>query len=184
MKNDKKILLLNGSPRMNGNTRGVLKELEKALLAKGGVQVDFVDICRCRISGCVNCDSCRNNGGTCVQKDDTNLLMEKVVSSDGIVFGSPVYWMGVSGQLKLFIDKFYCKDAVMHGLKKSLGIISVGAAELSDRQYGTIEAQFREMAEYLEWHFAFGRSFSAWNEGDWAKDPANAEAVRELANLL
>ncbi|MBR2364026.1 MAG: flavodoxin family protein [Lentisphaeria bacterium] len=178
------ILIVNGSPRMQGNTRNILKTLESSFLEEPGNKVEFIDICRHTLKGCVNCDSCRKNGGKCVHDDDTNLLMEKVLSSDVILFGSPVYWMGVTAQLKLLIDKFYCKDPVMHGLKKKIAIISVGAAELSDGQYGIIEAQFREMAEFLEWEFVFSKSFAAWNEGDWGKDPEEVKEVKRLRELF
>ena len=183
MKN-RNILIVNGSPRMKGNTRSILKTLESSFLEKPENKVEFIDICRHTLKGCVNCDSCRKNGGKCVHEDDTNLLMEKVLSADVIVFGSPVYWMGVTAQLKLFIDKFYCKDPVMHDLKKKIAVISVGAAELSDGQYGIIEAQFREMAEFLGWTFVCSCSFAAWQEGDWEKTPENREKIRVTAELF
>ena len=149
----KNILILNGSPRMQGNTRSILKTLEKSFLENMQCNMEFIDVCQYVLKGCVNCDSCRKNGGKCVHNDDTNLLMEKVLAADVIIFGSPVYWMGVTAQLKLLIDKFYCKDPVIHSLDKKIAVLSVGAAELTDGQYGIIEAQFREMAEFLEWKF-------------------------------
>lgn len=184
MEKAKKILLINGSPRMQGNTRKILKTLESTLLDHTEAQVDFVDICRCSIAGCVNCDSCRKNNNRCVHKDDTNFLMEKVLSSDIIVFASPVYWMGVTAQLKLFIDKFYCIDPVIHDLDKKIAVISVGAAELSDGQYKIIEAQFKEMAEFLGWKFLFNSSFAAWNENDWENNEKDVQQVKELRHLF
>lgn len=182
---NKHILIVNGSPRMKGNTRSILKTLEKSLAEKyPSANIEFIDVCRHTLKGCVNCDSCMNNGGKCVLDDDTDLLMEKVLSAGTIIFGSPVYWMGVTAQLKLFIDKFYCKDPVMHDLKKKIAIISVGAAELSDGQYGIIEAQFREMAEFLGWTFVCSSSFAAWHEGDWESVPENMEKVKGLAELF
>ena len=102
----KNILIVNGSPRMQGNTRKILKTLENSIQENMQANVEFIDICKHPLQGCINCDSCRKNGGKCVHDDDTNLLMEKVLASDVIVFGSPVYWMGITAQLKLFIDKF------------------------------------------------------------------------------
>lgn len=184
MEKSKNILIINGSPRIKGNTATILKTLETFLAGDPDAKVDFLDVCQYHIQGCVNCDSCRNNGGKCIQKDDTDFLMEKVMSSDVIIFGSPVYWMGVTAQLKLLIDKFYCKDPVMHDRKKKIGIITVGAAELQDGQYGIIEAQFREMAEFLGWEFLFSSSFAAWNPGDWEKDPENMKKIKSLTQFF
>ena len=181
----KNILIVNGSPRMKGNTRSILKTLEKILAEKfPAANTEFIDICKQTLKGCVNCNSCMNNGGKCVHDDDTNFLMEKILAADVIIFGSPVYWMGITAQLKLFIDKFYCKDPVMHDLEKKIAVISVGAAELSDGQYGIIEAQFKEMAEFLGWTFVCSSSFAAWQEGDWEKDPENMKKVKALAELF
>lgn len=184
MEDEKTILILNGSPRMKGNTRSILKTLEGSLLENTDAKVDFVDVCQYRIQGCVNCDSCRKNEGRCVHKDDTNFLMDKIISSRIILFGSPVYWMGVTAQLKLLIDKFYCKDPVMHDMKKKIALITVGAAELTDGQYGIIEAQFKEMAEFLSWDFLFSRSYAAWEEGDWEKESKNVQEVKDLWRLF
>lgn len=182
---NKHILIVNGSPRMQGNTRNILKTLQNFISEKDpSANVELIDVCKYRINGCVNCNFCMKNNGRCVHDDDTNLLMEKVLASDVILFGSPVYWMGVTAQLKLFIDKFYCKDPVMHDLKKKIAVISVGAAELSDGQYGIIEAQFKEMAEFLNWSFLFSKSFAAWQEGDWEKDPENIRQIKALADLF
>lgn len=180
----KNILILNGSPRMQGNTRSILKTLERSFLENMQCNMEFIDVCQYVLKGCVNCDSCRKNGGKCVHNDDTNLLMEKVLAADVIIFGSPVYWMGVTAQLKLLIDKFYCKDPVIHSLDKKIAVLSVGAAELTDGQYGIIEAQFREMAEFLEWKFICSRSFAAWNEGDWEKNKEDVEEVKNLWRLF
>ena len=86
------ILLLSGSPRKNGNTNALLAELAAGIAEAGRHTVQTVDVTRLNIRPCLGCDGCKRGGKVCVQKDDSQGLMEQLRQADCIVFGTPVYW--------------------------------------------------------------------------------------------
>ena len=175
-----KVLILNGSPRKNGNTRTLLT----ALAGEAGKnhQVELVDLQSQKISPCLGCDACRKNGGTCVQKDDAPALLQKVLEADCILFGSPVYWWGISAQLKLAIDRLYAGGAAIKG--KKIGVVAVGADGLDTPQYRLIREQFQCIAQYLDWEIRFSEAVSAYAPGEVAKDAALMERFRVLGRNL
>ncbi len=176
-----KVLVLNGSPRMTGNTRAALQEFIAGVTANlPAVQVEMLDVTRHRVGGCVACDGCKRNGGNCVQPDESAALIQKVADADVIVFGTPVYWWGVSSQLKALLDKFYSKDEVFHTQKKKIATVAVGAATLDDPEYTLIRDQFKCIADYLGWQRLFDAAVSAHAPGDFA---GNSAKVAELRNL-
>ena len=90
-----KILLINGSPRKNGNTARALAEME-AVLVKEGLECETVQVGNLEIRGCIGCKSCRKNG-KCVFDDAVNEVAKKFEAADGIVIGSPVYYASANG---------------------------------------------------------------------------------------
>lgn len=175
-----KVLIVNGSPRLNGNTKTALKAAAEGIVENCEHDVEFIDAAKYDVKGCMGCDSCKKNGGVCVIKDDGNVLVDKICEADIVIFGSPVYWWGITAQLKALIDRIYCKNAILNELKKKIGIIAVGAAELSDKEYELISGQFECICEYLNWDLIIDEKISAWAVGDLAKD---SEKMAELKNL-
>lgn len=110
--------------------------------------IDIIEADNLKISGCKGCDVCQFNNG-CVAKDDTNATVDSLVNADMIVFATPVYWWGVTAQLKLVIDKCYCKG--MQLKDKKAGFITIGAAPADDMQYELISKQFKCIADHLGW---------------------------------
>lgn len=178
-----KILILNGSPRMNGNTRTALKAIESGIDTSGN-QVEFVDITKYKLSGCTGCNSCHTNVGTCIIKDDCIPLVEKICEADTVIFGSAVYWWGITAQLKMLIDKMYFKNTVLPKQKKNIGIIAVGADELSGEQYDLISRQFKCICEYLDWNLIIDEAISAAEIGDMAKQTGRMEELKEIGRKL
>ncbi|OQA87308.1 MAG: putative NAD(P)H-dependent FMN-containing oxidoreductase YwqN [Lentisphaerae bacterium ADurb.Bin242] len=176
-----KILILNGSPRLDGNTRTALHEIEKGIRAnKSGAEVEFIDVACRKLSPCIACDGCKENGGSCVIPDESSALVQKVFEADVVIFGTPVYWWGVSAQLKMLIDKFYSKDTVFKEQKKRIGLVIVGAAGPENKEYELIRGQFQCICDYLGWNLLFTESISAWNVGDLAK---NTQKMTELGDI-
>lgn len=110
-----KIVILKGSPRKSGNSN-LLAEAFKAGAAEAGHEVYEFDYTRQRVGGCLGCGVCKMNG-SCVQKDDFGAIRDKLVEADMIVFATPIYYFGMSGQLKNVIDRFYSVHNCM-GRKK------------------------------------------------------------------
>lgn len=98
-----KIVIINGSPRKNGATAGMLRAMEDRL-AERGAKTEFFNICDMDISPCMGCCSCYKTG-RCFIEDDGEKLSAEIAAADGIIIGSPTYASNVSGQLKQFIDR-------------------------------------------------------------------------------
>ena len=102
-----KILVLNGSPRPRGDTSKLIAVFQKAAEVAGHT-VCVVDVCRKNIRGCLACEYCHGKGeGTCIQKDDMREIYDLLREANMLVLASPIYYHGISGQLKCAIDRFY-----------------------------------------------------------------------------
>ena len=169
-----KILVLNGSPR-KGNTLTAINSFVKGVSCEHEVEV--VDTYKLDVSPCTGCRACQCYKG-CVAKDDSNMIVDKIVDADLLVFATPVYWWGITAQLKMVIDKCYCKGAYLKN--KKAGIIVVGGAETNDKQYELIKGQFDCISGYLSWDLLFYNAYSATQNDDLAN---NESAIKELESL-
>ena len=113
-----------------------------------------------------------------MDQDDTNVTIDTIAAADMILFATPVYWWGMSAQLKLIIDKCYCRGLQLTG--KKVGGIVVGGSPLDNVQYQLIQSQFECMAQYLFWDMLFHKSYYATAKDELAR---NAEAMQELERL-
>ncbi len=102
-----KILVLNGSPRPNGNTAAMVSVFKEAA-EKHGHRVIVFNVCKMNIKGCLACEYCHGRGhGECIQKDDMQQIYAELKDAEMIIPASPIYYHGISGQLKCVIDRFY-----------------------------------------------------------------------------
>ncbi|MCH5318440.1 MAG: flavodoxin family protein [Paramuribaculum sp.] len=112
-----KIVVLKGSPRINGNSNLLAGEFIKGATEAGHEIIEF-DCTRHKVGGCMACERC-NMAGPCVQKDDFELIRPHLIDCDAILFATPIYYFGPSAQLKAVIDRFYAIHGLM-GPKKTL----------------------------------------------------------------
>ena len=120
-----KIVMLDGSPVKDGTTN-VLATRFVAGAQEAGHEVYRFDAAFKKINPCIGCDTCGMNG-PCVHKDDIeNDLIERLVSCDMVVLVSPLYFAGLSAQLKTLIDRFYSRTESIHR-KKSALLIACGS---------------------------------------------------------
>ena len=110
------------------------------------------------------------------------MIVDKIVEADVVVFATPVYWWGITAQMKMVIDKCYCKGALLKN--KKVGIIVVGGAETDDKQYELIKGQFDCISEYLSWDVLFYNAYSATKTDDLAKDESVIKELESLGTLL
>lgn len=171
-----KALLLNGSPR-EGNTATALQALKRGLAHIDNLEIREIVANDVSVSPCQACGICKDNGGTCVFDDDTNDVIAAVLDADLLVFATPVYWWGMSAQLKLIIDKFYTNTTRLQQCEKQVGIIVIGELAQGDPQYEMIPNHFRCIADYLGWNVAFCGTYSACAADDLA---GNTDAIAEL----
>ncbi len=139
-----KILILNGSPRPQGNTRKMADAFRKGAESSGH-QVDIVDVCRKKIAGCLACEYCHTKGrGECVQKDDMQEVYALLQEAEMLVIASPIYYHGITGQLKCVLDRFYAvayPQKPPH-LKKAAMILSSGDADMYDGAMFSFQGDF------------------------------------------
>lgn len=102
----KKILVVLGGGRPNGNTAQLVREFMRGAEAAGH-QTELVSLNKVQVNGCLGCNVCRY-GKPCVQKDGFHELIPKIKETDLIVFASPLYFWTVSAKIKAFIERFYC----------------------------------------------------------------------------
>lgn len=129
-----KILVLNGSPRPNGNTAKMIEAFKEGAAASGN-EATVIDVCRMNIKGCLACEYCHSKGeGQCVQKDDMRAVYDILKEAEMLMIASPIYYHGISGQLKCTIDRFYSAayPARPPHLKKAAMILCSGDREQYD----------------------------------------------------
>lgn len=102
-----KVLLINGSPKIDGCTYTALSEVAKELQHEN-IETEIFHVGNKAISGCVACMKCFENGGLCaINDDDVNSTIMKAKETDAFVFGSPVHFAAGSGFLTSFLDRFF-----------------------------------------------------------------------------
>ena len=173
-----KILVINGSPHLEGCTDRALRELEKTL-ADNGIETERVNIGNKDVRGCIGCNFCRQHG-RCVFNDIVNETAPKFAECDGVVVGSPVYYAGCNGQALAFLDRLFYSTA--GSFDKTM---KVGAAVISSRRAGSTSA-FDEINKYFTISSMPIVSSTYWNEvhGFTAADvQADLEGLQTMRNL-
>jgi len=134
------ILILAGSPRKGGNTDLLVEAFVKGASQKHHVEV--VSVHDYKVNPCMGCNACfKSESNSCVQKDDMSLIYEKMAVADMLVIASPVYFYGLSAQLKAVIDRFHNPIRDTFHIKKT-ALLLVGAASLPELFDGIL-AQYR-----------------------------------------
>lgn len=173
-----KVLVVNGSPHLNGCTDRGLREVEETLKANG-VEVERVNVGNKDIRGCIGCHFCREHG-RCVFNDLVNETAPKFAEADGLIVGSPVYYAGANGQLLAFLDRLFYSTAGT--IDKAM---KVGAAVVSSRRAGSTSA-FDEINKYFTISAMPIVSSTYWNEvhGFTAEDVEDdLEGLQTMRNL-
>ncbi len=142
-----KILVLNGSPRKNGNTDMLTEAFING--AEKTNEVEVIQVRDYKINPCTGCNYCKTSeGAVCVQKDDMSIIFEKLKTADVIVFASPVYFYGISSQLKALVDRLHTPMRKEFNTEK-LGLILVGAATLPEL-FDSIIIQYELCMKYFK----------------------------------
>lgn len=102
----KKIVVITGSPRKNGNSFAMTEAFIKAAEAKGHTVTRF-DAAMRKLDGCHACETCYKTGKACSFDDDFNTLAPSILEADAVVFTMPVYWYSIPAQIKCVIDRLF-----------------------------------------------------------------------------
>ena len=172
-----KVLILNGSPKANGNTAFALSQMAE-VFAENGVEVEILQVGSQLIRGCTGCGSCYKTR-RCVFDDLVNEVATKLPSYDGIVVGSPVYYASPNGTLISFLDRlFYSTGHIDKRMK-------VGASVVCARR-GGCSAAMDVLNKYFTISSMPVASSTYWNQihgGKPGDAQADAEGIRTMQNL-
>ena len=130
MKEKLKVLAINGSPHADGGTFQAINIVAKEL-EKFNIETEIFQIGNKVIQGCRGCGTCKkgSTNGLCVfNNDEVNLAIEKMKTCDGLILGSPVYYAGVNGTMKSFLDRFFYAGASSLRHKVATSVVSVRRA--------------------------------------------------------
>ena len=143
----KNLLIISSSPRRNGNSQLLCNQFMQGAQYKGH-DVDMIRIMDQNIGFCRACDGCVRNGGTCILKDDMADILDLYQKADVLVLATPVYFYGISAQMKTFIDRTY--PIWQHlGKKDVYYIISAGLGEdIIERSLGDLDGFVEHLEEY------------------------------------
>lgn len=176
-----KVVAFNGSPRTGGNTEICLNIIGRELGAQG-IDMEIIKVGN-RVRGCMACYKCLENAdGYCVQNDAVNEWIDKMTEADGIILASPVYYGGIAGGMKCFLDRaFLTAGSKLHH--------KVGAAVVTLRRSGGLET-YQQLNAYLNtmemvvatsdyWQVAHGL-----DKGEVLKDTEGVEVMAKLGRNL
>lgn len=175
-----KVLILNGSPRVNGNTSLAIKEMEKVFEASG-VEVENVQVGNKDIRGCIACRRCYETG-KCVFDDIVNQLAPKFEEADGLVIASPVYYASANATLIACLDRLFYSTHFDKSMK-------VGASVVCARR-GGCSATFDELNKYFTITNMPIASSQYWNSihgreaGEAEMDEEGKQTMRVLARNM
>lgn len=173
-----KVLLLNGSPRSHGCTYRALEEVQK-VLNENAIKTEIFQIGNEPLAGCLACRKCKEIGqGFCFLNDKVNVFLKKLYQSDALVIGSPVYYAGMTGQLKCLLDRAFFASSGLAG--------KFAAAVVSCRRGGAVSV-FDQINHYFTITQMPIISSSYWNQvhgscyEDVEKDLEGLQTMRDLA---
>jgi multimeric flavodoxin WrbA len=181
-----KVVAIQGSPRKNGNTFFALTVI-KNVFVEDGIDFEIIDIGGKHIRGCTACEKCyENRNGKCVITNDAvNDAVAKMKDADGIIIASPVYYSGIAGTMKCFLDRAFYVAEVNGGWFRH----KVGASVVAVRRTGG-SMTFNSLNHYLSIAEMLIPASNYWNvihglaPGDASKDEEGIQIMQMLAKNM
>lgn len=175
-----KVLMINGSPRPNGNTATALKEMEKIFMEEG-IESEIVHVGNKDIRGCIACGGC-GKLGKCVFDDMVNEIAPKFQACDGLVVGSPVYYASANATLIAFLTRLFYSTHFDKTMKVGAGVVAARRGGLSStfdelNKFFTISGMPVASSQY--WNSVHGRE-----PGQAAGDEEGMQTMRTLARNM
>lgn len=143
-----KIVVLNGSPRKNGNTVKLVDAFVKGAESAGN-QVTTFSAVDTKVNGCLACDYCMRNEGKCVQKDDMQAVYDALYEADSVVFATPSYFFGMTAQIKAIIDRLYASAVKPFSITSSALLVPLGGEAETDAAAAIVN--YKSVLDYMKW---------------------------------
>jgi multimeric flavodoxin WrbA len=145
-----KVVVLTGSPHTNGTTSLLADEFCSGAMESDHEVIRF-DTAKLKLNPCIGCDHCRNNEGICVYEyDDMIEIILQLLTADAVVLVSPLYYFGMTSQLKRVIDRLYSVNALVRENSKKLYLIAAGA-DTEEWAMDGIKAHYKCLCKYMNW---------------------------------
>ncbi|MBR3666577.1 MAG: flavodoxin family protein [Ruminococcus sp.] len=175
-----KVLILNGSPRANGNTSAAIDELVKVFTAEG-IETEVCQIGHKSIRGCIACNKCADTG-RCVFDDEVNEIASRFEEADGLIAASPVYYASANATLIACLDRLFYSTHFDKTMKVGAGVVVA--------RRGGCSATFDELNKYFTISGMPVASSTYWNSvhgreaGEAAFDAEGLYTLRTLARNM
>jgi multimeric flavodoxin WrbA len=181
-----KVIAINGSPNKEGNTFHALNMVGNELKANG-IEFEILHIGHKMVHGCLACGKCAlNQDEKCnIKTDDLNLWIQQIKEADGLIFGSPVYYSGIAGTMKSFMDRLFYVTGSNGGLLRQ----KVAAALVAVRRTGG-SATFDSLSHYLSYSEMIIATSNYWNiihgraAGEVNKDDEGVQIMKVLGKNM
>ncbi|MER2152519.1 MAG: flavodoxin family protein [Candidatus Limivicinus sp.] len=171
----KKILILNGAGKKNGNTAALIKAFAEGAEASGNEVKEFY-LQTMTIHGCLDCRGCKKtpkgDPHPCVQKDDMDQIYEAFADCDVLIFASPVYWFDISGTLKTAVDRLYAVQSNQgyEACRRETVLLMTSAAPIEENQVP------------VQWYSVFGQI--GWKSLGMVLGTGKTEEARKLGESI
>ena len=175
-----KVLMLNGSPRKDGNIALAFREMEQ-VFEECSVEYENILLGRMDIRGCIACETCRKNG-KCAFDDIVNELAAKFQAADGLVLGSPVYYGSANGTLMSAVQRLFYSTSFDKSLKVGAGVVSArrsGCTAAFDELNKFFTLSNMPVATSQYWNNIYG-----WEPGEGRVDDEGRQVMRVLARNM
>ena len=177
-----KILIINGSPHTDGTT-ALLRDKFAEGAADAGHSITTFHACKEELHPCIGCDRCRTTEDGCIYKDGMEKLNPLLLDADCVVFATPLYYFGMSAQIKMVIDRFYANNTTLRSQKKKAVLL----AACGDTDSVTLDAlyqHYQAVCGYLHWEDAGSvQAIGMYTRPDIEKS-SYPEAARALGQSL
>lgn len=181
-----KVIAINGSPKKEGNTQLLIKEVALEL-EKEGIEIEILHVGNKNIRGCMACGQCsKNRDEKCIINDDYfNDSIQKMKNADGIILGSPVYFSAIAGTMKSFLDRAFMVMGANGGLLRH----KVGASVVAVRRSGGIPT-FDQLNNYLNYGEILMPTSNYWtvahgaSPGEVLEDEEGIQIMRVLGKNM
>ncbi len=192
----KKVVIVNGSPRLNGNTATLLQHAANGA-SDAGAEVVHVNLYQLNYKGCVSCFSCKSKDvskhGKCALHDDLTPILQMIKESDALIVGTPMYVHCISGAMQSFLERFIFMHLSYDSVDETYydGKLNIGFVYTMGQPPGTQESVGYDKIfnNHMSWQRLFGGKMEyvttchAWQFDDYSKYAAgafNLEAKTEI----
>jgi multimeric flavodoxin WrbA len=182
-----KVVAVNGSPRKKGNTQAIIDVAAEELRA-AGIEVELISLADYDVRPCDGCEKCYKKPWDCPIKDDAVAVLKKMAAADGFLVGSPVYWGGVTAQLKALFDRSVMPYQTADFTDKVGGALTVGGGthggqELALSQINTYFLMSDMIVANAEGGF-YGGMATGEAKGDVMRDPDGLKTARKVGKRM